>query len=105
MGGGGTCLTACFGAGYRPGARAVGASHTILRSFFGHISGGLQEVLLPAHCSQTLDQFGLHIWPRGDHFLMGLANKDGSFTGTLYLANEGDLSFSLGIAKRHGDSS
>merc|ERR1719248_350832 len=25
---------------------------------------------------------------------MGLANKDGSFTGTLYLANEGDLSFS-----------
>ncbi|MES3036695.1 MAG: NAD(P)/FAD-dependent oxidoreductase, partial [Bdellovibrionota bacterium] len=27
----------------------------------------------------------LHIWPRGDHMMMALANKDGSFTVTLYL--------------------
>ena len=33
---------------------------------------------------------GLHIWPRGDHMLMGLANLDGSFTGTFYMRNEGD---------------
>ncbi len=31
----------------------------------------------------------LHIWPRGDHFLMGLANLDGSFTGTIYLPWKG----------------
>ena len=95
MGGGGTCLTACFGpvigsdgagAALRRAVPAFEASSDIL-------AAGYKEVLLPAHCSQTLDQYGLHIWPRGDHFLMGLANKDGSFTGTLYLANEGDLSF------------
>jgi hypothetical protein len=27
----------------------------------------------------------LHIWPRGSHFMMGLANRDGSFTMTLYM--------------------
>eukprot|EP01013_Petalomonas_cantuscygni_P009696 TRINITY_DN22586_c0_g1_i1.p1 TRINITY_DN22586_c0_g1~~TRINITY_DN22586_c0_g1_i1.p1 ORF type:complete len:574 (+),score=135.87 TRINITY_DN22586_c0_g1_i1:134-1855(+) len=27
----------------------------------------------------------LHIWPRGAHMLMALANPDGSFTGTIYL--------------------
>ncbi|CAE8683239.1 unnamed protein product, partial [Polarella glacialis] len=34
--------------------------------------------------------FGLHIWPRGDHMLMALANVDGSFTGTFYAQNKGD---------------
>lgn len=36
---------------------------------------------------------GLHIWPRGDHFLMALANLDGSFTGTIYQKHEGAGSF------------
>eukprot|EP00940_MAST-03C_sp_MAST-3C-sp2_P001149 g1149.t1 len=35
----------------------------------------------------------LHIWPRGSHFLMGLANVDGSFTMTLYMPDKGDISF------------
>lgn len=34
-------------------------------------------------------RYGLHIWPRGDHMLMALANRDGSFTGTVYLDNRG----------------
>ena len=38
-------------------------------------------------------RFGLHIWPRGDHMLMALANRDGSFTGTFYMDNEGEESF------------
>ncbi|KAF4656418.1 hypothetical protein FOL47_008918 [Perkinsus chesapeaki] len=29
----------------------------------------------------------LHIWPRGDFFLMALANLDGGFTGTIYARN------------------
>jgi len=33
---------------------------------------------------------GLHIWPRGSHMLMGLANLDGSFTGTIYMLNQAD---------------
>jgi len=35
----------------------------------------------------------LHIWPRGNHMLMALPNKDGSFTVTLYLPSNGDPSF------------
>lgn len=35
----------------------------------------------------------LHIWPRGAHMMMALANKDGSFTVTLYLPKQGDISF------------
>jgi len=34
-------------------------------------------------------KYGLHIWPRGDHMLMALANRDGSFTGTIYMDNHG----------------
>mmetsp|Transcript_57131 Transcript_57131/g.99909 ORF Transcript_57131/g.99909 Transcript_57131/m.99909 type:complete len:577 (+) Transcript_57131:71-1801(+) len=33
---------------------------------------------------------GLHIWPRGNHFLMALPNIDGSFTGTIYMEMKGD---------------
>jgi len=32
---------------------------------------------------------GLHIWPRGDHMLMALSNRDGSFTGTIYMDSKG----------------
>src|SRR5690606_36860716 len=35
----------------------------------------------------------LHIWPRDDFMLIALPNVDGSFTGTLFLASEGDPSF------------
>eukprot|EP01063_Lacrimia_lanifica_P007852 TRINITY_DN15034_c0_g1_i1.p1 TRINITY_DN15034_c0_g1~~TRINITY_DN15034_c0_g1_i1.p1 ORF type:complete len:525 (+),score=255.51 TRINITY_DN15034_c0_g1_i1:57-1631(+) len=38
--------------------------------------------------SAPLDTRYLHIWPRGEHFLMGLANLDGSMTGTLYLPDD-----------------
>jgi kynurenine 3-monooxygenase len=32
-----------------------------------------------------LDPSALHIWPRGDHMMMALANQDDSFTATIYL--------------------
>ena len=32
-----------------------------------------------------LETRALHIWPRGDHMMMALANQDGSFTSTVYL--------------------
>lgn len=35
----------------------------------------------------------LHIWPRGAHMMMALANRDGSFTVTLYLPKKGSPSF------------
>lgn len=56
---------------------------------------GYKETHFPADDDGEFAMAGhaLHIWPRGSHFLMGLANTDGSFTGTVYLKNEGPESF------------
>ncbi len=56
---------------------------------------GYKEMLFAGSTASGTEMAGhaLHIWPRGDHMLMGLANLDGSFTGTSYLANEGPRSF------------
>jgi len=35
----------------------------------------------------------LHIWPRGNFMLIALPNRDGSFTVTLFMPNEGPISF------------
>jgi kynurenine 3-monooxygenase len=42
-----------------------------------------KELFLPA--PNSLDKKALHIWPRGSHMMMALANLDGSFTMTMYL--------------------
>ncbi|WP_223786683.1 FAD-dependent oxidoreductase [Marinicella meishanensis] len=40
-----------------------------------------------------LEPEALHIWPRGDYMMIGLPNPDGSFTLTLFMPNEGPISF------------
>ena len=40
-----------------------------------------------------LEPNALHIWPRGQFMLIGLPNSDRSFTCTLFMPNEGDVSF------------
>ena len=40
-----------------------------------------------------LEPSALHIWPRGQFMLTGLPNTDRSFTCTLFMPNEGDVSF------------
>ncbi len=40
-----------------------------------------------------IDQNSLHIWPRGGYMLIALPNEDASFTVTLFMPNEGDISF------------
>lgn len=56
------------------------------------ISHGYKEMTFAAgpEGSYAMAGHALHIWPRGHHMLMGLANLDGSFTGTLYLPFEGE---------------
>ena len=45
-----------------------------------------KELSLPLKQGKpALKTDALHIWPRGAHMLMALANRDGSFTTTLYL--------------------
>lgn len=57
----------------------------------------LRMPLLPCG-NPALNKLSLHIWPRGNHFMMGLANKDGSFTMTLYMPCKGPLSFESACA-------
>lgn len=56
---------------------------------------GYKELSFPAPggAGPALAGHALHIWPRGAHFLMGLANLDESFTGTAYLPLSGPESF------------
>jgi kynurenine 3-monooxygenase len=61
-----------------------------------YIEDGYRELLLPANAdgSYKLDKNALHIWPRGRFMLIALANEDGSFTCTLFMPFEGEVSFS-----------
>jgi kynurenine 3-monooxygenase len=46
-----------------------------------------KELFMPALTGNTyaMEQTALHIWPRGEHMLMALPNRDGSFTMTVYM--------------------
>ncbi len=59
------------------------------------LSHGYKELVIPAGegGKHLIDPNALHIWPRKDFMFMALANLDGSFTCTLYMAHEGENSF------------
>lgn len=44
--------------------------------------------LPPVNGQHALDPTALHIWPRGGEMAIALPNPDGTFTGTLFFANE-----------------
>lgn len=69
------------------------------------LAHGYKELQLPPGPGGThrLERHALHIWPRGGFMMMAMANIDGSFTVTLYLAREGRNSFAeLDSAERVG---
>ncbi len=43
--------------------------------------------------NHKMDKNSFHIWPRGNFMLIAMPNLDGSFTSTLFLPFEGDVSF------------
>lgn len=49
-----------------------------------------KELFIPAGSNgqYRIEKQALHIWPRGSHMMMALANLDGSFTATLYMPRE-----------------
>lgn len=59
------------------------------------INHSYKELCIPANKNGThiLDCESLHIWPRKNFMLIALPNLDGSFTCTLFLSNEGEISF------------
>ena len=53
------------------------------------------ELSFPAgpNGEHMMEKNALHIWPRKNFMLIALPNPDGSFTGTLFMDHEGELSF------------
>jgi len=62
------------------------------QEFMAH---GYKELSIPAakDGGYSLDKNALHIWPRGKFMLIALPNTNGTFTSTLFLPFEGDISF------------
>ena len=60
-----------------------------------YISSGYKELSMPptAKGGFALDPNALHIWPRQEFMLIALPNIDKTFTCTLFLPFEGDISF------------
>lgn len=59
------------------------------------IDVGYKELTIPANAdgSHKLNKNSFHIWPRGKFMLIAMPNLDGSFTCTLFMPFEGDVSF------------
>ncbi|MEB8347336.1 NAD(P)/FAD-dependent oxidoreductase [Flavobacteriaceae bacterium KMM 6898] len=59
------------------------------------IDVGYKELTIPANKdgSHKLDIHSFHIWPRGKFMFIAMPNLDGSFTCTLFLPFEGEISF------------
>ncbi len=60
-----------------------------------YIEHGYKELIIPAGANgcYRMEPHALHIWPRKQFMLIALPNADGSFTCTLFLPFEGELSF------------
>ncbi len=66
-----------------------------------YLEHGYKELTIPVAPSPEdspffpyrMDPGALHIWPRGNFMVIALPNADGSFTCTLFLPFEGDISF------------
>ncbi|TAI46774.1 FAD-dependent oxidoreductase [Flagellimonas allohymeniacidonis] len=59
------------------------------------INVGYKELTIPANVDgrHKLDKNSFHIWPRGQFMLIAMPNLDGSFTCTLFMPFEGEVSF------------
>lgn len=55
--------------------------------FTDWLEADYKELFMPAgdDSQYKIEKNALHIWPRGSHMMMALANLDGSFTMTLYM--------------------
>lgn len=60
-----------------------------------YLEHGYKELTIPplADGSLAMEKHALHIWPRKNFMLIALPNTDGTFTCTLFLPFEGEVSF------------
>ncbi len=66
------------------------------------IDVGYKELTIPANKdgNHKLENHVFHIWPRGRFMFIAMPNLDGTFTCTLFLPFEGDISFEAIKTKR-----
>lgn len=59
------------------------------------IDVGYKELTIPPNADGThkLEKNSFHIWPRGNFMFIAMPNLDGSFTCTLFMPFEGEVSF------------
>ncbi|NVJ59537.1 MAG: FAD-dependent monooxygenase [Gammaproteobacteria bacterium] len=69
---------------------------TSSHNFVEPLGHGYKELTIPRGQQNKfqIEEQALHIWPRGGFMVIALPNKDGSFTVTLFMPNEGPVSFS-----------
>lgn len=86
-------LIGADGAGSR--IRAAMAAHRGFEVDEDLLDHGYKELHTPPTSSGgfQMEANALHIWPRGGFMMIALPNSDGSFTNTLFLANQGTPSF------------
>lgn len=88
-----TVLIGADGAG--SAVRAAMEADQPLNQHTDMLGHGYKELTIPATADgrPALDVQALHIWPRGNYMLIALPNPDATFTATLFLSNEGEISF------------
>lgn len=69
------------------------------------IDVGYKELTIPANedGSHRLDKNSFHIWPRGRFMFIAMPNLDGSFTCTLFMPFEGEVSFENVTTKKEAE--
>lgn len=85
-----------FGADGAPAAsRSLMAEMGLTKENISPLGHDYKELIIPKETAeaQQLRLSALHIWPRGHHMMMALPNLDGSFTVTVYLPEQGEISF------------
>ena len=85
-----------FGAdGAFSGLRASYASRDRVNASHFYLEHGYKELSIPPDAAGNLrmEKHALHIWPRKNFMMIALPNTDGTFTCTLFLPFEGELSF------------
>ncbi len=61
-----------------------------------YLEYGYKELTIPAdeNGNMRMEKNALHIWPRGNYMMIALPNTDNTFTCTLFMPFEGEISFS-----------
>ena len=86
-------LIGCDGAGSRVRRALIPAVGGESDSQF--LTHDYKELEIPAGPGDRhqIEREALHIWPRGGFMLIALPNQDGSFTVTLFMPKQGEISF------------